>query len=49
VIGLEQDGVDLALDEHNRGLITPEMERRLRQAKQDIIAGRIKVSEYRQP
>lgn len=49
VIGLEQDGVDIAIDEHNRGLITPEMERRLRQAKQDIIAGRIKVSEYRQP
>ena len=49
VIGLEQDGVDIAIDDHNRGLITPEMEQRLRQAKQDIIAGRIKVSEYRQP
>jgi basic membrane protein A len=49
VLGLAEDGVDYSLDEFNRKLITPEMEKRLNQAKADIIAGRIAVPEYRSP
>jgi len=45
-LGLAEDGVGYSLDEHNRALITPEMEAKLNQAKADIISGKIKVSEY---
>ncbi|MEO7412816.1 MAG: BMP family ABC transporter substrate-binding protein [Opitutaceae bacterium] len=47
VLGLAEDGVDYSLDEHNRKMITPEMETRLKQAKADIISGKLKVSEYK--
>ena len=47
VLGLAEEGVGYSLDEHNRKLITPEMERRLEQAKADIISGKIKVTEYK--
>jgi basic membrane protein A and related proteins len=47
VLGLAEGGVDYSLDEHNRKLITPEMEAKLNQAKADIIRGKIKVSEYK--
>jgi basic membrane protein A len=46
-LGLAEQGVDYSLDEHNRKLITPAIEARLNQAKADIIAGKIKVSEYK--
>ncbi len=46
-LGLAEQGVDYSLDEHNRKLITPEIEAKLNQAKADIIAGKIKVSEYK--
>jgi basic membrane protein A len=49
VLGLAEHGVDYSLDEYNRKLVTPEMEKRLEQAKADIIAGRIKVPEYKAP
>jgi len=49
VLGLAEDGVDYSLDEHNRKLITPEMEARLQRAKADIIGGKLKVSEYKAP
>lgn len=49
LLGLKEDGVDFSLDEHNRGVVTPEMEARLKQAKADIIGGKIKVSEYKAP
>jgi basic membrane protein A len=49
VLGLAEHGVDYSLDEFNRKLITPEMERRLEQAKADIIAGKISVPEYKAP
>src|SRR6266508_3973871 len=45
-LGVAEGGVGWALDQHNRSLITPEMERRLTQARADIIAGKIKVSDY---
>jgi len=46
-LGLAENGVGYSLDEHNRKLITPEMEAKLNQAKADIIAGKIQVPEYR--
>jgi basic membrane protein A len=49
VLGLAEDGVDYSLDEYNRKLVTPEMEKRLNQARADIIAGRIAVPEYKSP
>ena len=47
LLGLAEDGVDYSLDEHNRGVLTPEMEKRLNQAKADIIGGKIQVPEYK--
>jgi basic membrane protein A len=49
VLGLAEQGVDYSLDEYNRKLVTPDMEKRLNQAKADIIAGRISVPEYKAP
>jgi basic membrane protein A len=49
VLGLAEHGVDFSLDEYNRKLITPEMEKRLDQARDDIIAGKITVPEYKSP
>jgi len=46
-LGVAEGGVGYALDQHNRGLITAEMERRLAQARADIVAGKIKVTEYK--
>jgi basic membrane protein A len=45
-LGVAEGGVGYSLDQHNRGLITPEMERRLGQARADIVAGKIKVTDY---
>lgn len=45
-IGLESGGIDWALDEYNRSLVTPKMEQAINQAKQDIIDGKIKVVSY---
>ncbi|HUJ44773.1 MAG TPA: BMP family ABC transporter substrate-binding protein [Opitutaceae bacterium] len=49
LLGLAENGVDWALDEHNRALVTPEMERRVNQARADIISGKVKVPEYKAP
>jgi basic membrane protein A and related proteins len=45
-LGLAEDGVGYALDEHNRELITPEIEQSLEEAEQQIIAGEIEVTDY---
>ena len=45
-LGVAEGGVGFSLDQYNRGLITPEMERRLGQARTDIVAGKIKVTDY---
>lgn len=45
--GLQEGGVDWALDEHNRKLITPEMEKQVNEAAKGIISGKIKVVDYR--
>jgi basic membrane protein A len=46
VYGLERDGVGYAMDEHNRGLIPPGVVERVEAVKQDIVAGRIAVTDY---
>ena len=48
-LGLAEDGLDWALDEYNRALVSPEMERRVNAARADIVSGRLKVPEYRAP
>ncbi len=45
--GLKEGGVDWALDENNRKLITPEIEKRVLGARKDIIDGKVKVIDYR--
>jgi len=45
--GLKEDGVDWALDENNRKLITPEIEKRVIGARKDIIDGKVKVIDIR--
>jgi basic membrane protein A len=46
VMGLKEVGVDWALDEHNRALITEAMEARVNDVKAKIIAGEIVVHDY---
>jgi basic membrane protein A and related proteins len=45
-LGLKENGVDYALDQHNEKLIPPEVKKKVDQAKADIIAGKIKVNDY---
>lgn len=45
VYGLENQGVDYALDEYNKPLIPQEVIDKVEQAKKDIIAGKIKVTD----
>jgi basic membrane protein A len=45
-LGLMEDSVAYALDENNDKLVTPEMRAKVDQAKADIVAGKIKVTDY---
>ena len=45
-LGLAQSGVDWALDDDNKSLVTAEMKEKVDAAKADIIAGKIKVHDY---
>lgn len=45
-LGLKEGGVEVALDEHNAKLVTPEMKKRVEAARADIIAGKIQVIDY---
>jgi basic membrane protein A len=45
-LGVAEGGVGYAIDRYNRALITPEMEKRLEQARAEIVAGKIKVTDY---
>ncbi|KMN77141.1 basic membrane protein A [Chromobacterium alkanivorans] len=47
LMGLKENGVDWSLDQYNRSLITPEMEKKILQARKDIVSGKIKVVDYR--
>jgi basic membrane protein A and related proteins len=46
VLGLKENGVDYALDEHNEKLIAPDVKKKVDAAKADIIAGKIKVADF---
>ena len=45
-LGLADEGVDYALDEHNADLITDEMQQRVDELKAQVIAGEIEVHDY---
>ncbi len=45
-LGLKEGGVDVAIDENNAKLVTPEMRKRVDAARADIIGGKIKVIDY---
>jgi basic membrane protein A len=45
-LGLKEGGVDVALDEHNASLVTPQMRQRVEAARADIIAGKINVIDF---
>ena len=45
-LGLKEGGVDYAMDDNNKDLVTPEMKAAADKAKADIIAGTIKVHDY---
>jgi basic membrane protein A len=45
-LGLKEGGVDYAVDDNNKALITPEMQAAAEKAKADIIAGTVTVHDY---
>jgi basic membrane protein A len=45
-LGLAQDGVGYALDDHNKALVSADMQAKVEAAKADIIAGKIQVHDY---
>lgn len=47
-LGIAEEGVGWALDEHNRPLVTPEMEARVTEAQRAIAAGTLVVRPYQQ-
>jgi basic membrane protein A len=46
VLGLAEDGVGVAFDEHNAALVTAEMRARIDQARADVVAGRVAVHDF---
>jgi len=46
VLGLKEGGVDYALDQYNRSLISPAIEKKVNDLKTKIIQGKIKVPDY---
>jgi basic membrane protein A and related proteins len=45
IYGLENDGIGYAIDEYNRHLIPASVIEKVEQARKDIIAGEIKVTD----
>ena len=45
-LGLKEGGVDIAIDQHNAKLVTPEVKAKVDAAKADIISGKLKVVDY---
>jgi basic membrane protein A len=45
VLGLKEEGVGWSVDEHNRALVTADMEKKINEAREAIIAGRIQVTD----
>ena len=46
ILGLAEDGVGFALDEYNRDLVSADMEMKIETARQDIISGKVMVTDY---
>jgi basic membrane protein A len=46
VLGLKEGGVDYAVDEWNKSVLTPEAKAKAEAAKADIISGKIQVHDY---
>jgi len=46
ILGLAEDGVGWALDEHNSKLVTSAMKSKVEQVRKDIISGKISVHDY---
>ena len=46
VMGLAEDGVGYALDEHNKSLVSAKMIESLEAEKAKIVSGKIKVHDY---
>jgi len=46
ILGLAEDGVGFAIDEYNRDLVSSDMEMKIEAARQDIISGKISVTDY---
>jgi basic membrane protein A and related proteins len=44
-LGLAEHGVDYAMDDNNKALVTPEMQAKAEGARAEIIAGRIRPAE----
>ncbi|MDB5586668.1 basic membrane protein A [Devosia sp. UYZn731] len=47
-LGLAEDGVGAAFDDNNKALITPEMTAAVDKARADIVAGTLKVHDFRE-
>ncbi|CDX11004.1 Basic membrane lipoprotein [Mesorhizobium sp. ORS 3324] len=45
-LGLKEGGVDYAMDDNNKALVTDEMKAAVEKAKADIIAGKVEVHDY---
>ena len=45
-LGLKEDGVDVALDDNNKALVTPEMLAAIEKARKDISDGTVQVHDY---
>ena len=45
-LGLKEGGVDYAMDDNNKALVTDEMKAAVEKAKADIISGKIQVHDY---
>ena len=45
--GLKEGGVDWVVDTHNRKVVSPDMEKKVNEAKTNIINGKVKVHDYR--
>lgn len=46
VLGLKEKGVDVAMDDNNKKLVTPEMQKAVDKAREDIISGKVQVHDY---
>jgi basic membrane protein A len=46
VLGLKEKGVDWALDDNNKSLITDDMKAKVEAARAGIVAGQIEVHDY---